>query len=129
MPLALPVIPTPDERERKRAGCLKWGLVGCAGLSIFLIVGLIYMAGKGLDLVMGTLESQILVACAPDVTPADREAFQKAFETFVSRSKKGGVSSDEMAGFRKRTMAALADGKVTREELVGLTEELRKTSR
>lgn len=106
-------------------GFLKWGLVGCAGLSLVLIVGLVLLGTKARDILgglMDQMESQIVAVCAPEVTPAEKEAFRASWKEFTARAKAGKVDRQALTAFREKTSAALADGKVTPEEIRDLTE-------
>jgi hypothetical protein len=116
--------PQPAATSAPRSGCLKWGLVGCGILSAFLIVGLVLVGMKArsmMEWALVKMEDQTLAATTPDVTPEQRTAFQRAFAGFVEQAKQGKVSVDRMSSFRTKLMAAVADGKVTPDELRELT--------
>ncbi len=129
--IAPPPAPSfPEETRGKAApGALKWGLVGCAGLSLVLIVGLVLLGTKARDILgslMGQMESQIVSVCTPEVTPAEKEAFRASWRDFTARAKSGKVDRQALSAFREKTTAALADGKVTPEEIRELTEIARQ---
>jgi hypothetical protein len=129
-PPAPPSEPFPSPKPSAGApGFLKWGLVGCAGLSLVLIVGLVLLGTKARDILgslMGQMESQIVAVCAPEVTPAEKEAFRSSWRDFTARAKTGKVDRQALTAFREKTTAALADGKVTPEEIRELTEIARQ---
>lgn len=128
--IAPPPAPSfPPETRGGAAPALKWGLVGCAGLSLVLIVGLVLLGTKARDILgslMGQMESQIVSVCAPEVTPAEKEAFRASWRDFTARAKSGKVDRQALAAFREKTTAALADGKVTPEEIRELTKIARQ---
>jgi hypothetical protein len=115
--------------ESSRSGCMKWGLVGCAGLSVMLIVGLIFVgtrAGTMMDWALTKIQDQILLTCTPEVTAEQKAEFRAAYAPFIAKAKKGGIPAEKMSAFRKEMMAALSDGKVTPEELTELTNGLKQ---
>lgn len=131
-PASLPpnvVLPELPKEEAPKRGCLKWGLVGCSALSVLLVIGLIFVGMRGMDFVMTTIESQVLGACTPAVTPVQRTEFQDAFKAFSARARSGKITSEHMSAFRKQTMDAVADGKVTPDELQALTKTLRELTK
>jgi hypothetical protein len=114
-------------RER-RQGCLKWGLVGCAGASVAVIIGLLFLmnnAKKLMDFAFDQMSDQIIVACAPDVTPAEKEGFRAAMKSFAAKAKDRKVTAQQVAAFQGRVKAAVADNRVTAEELRALTAFLK----
>ncbi|MBL8113627.1 MAG: hypothetical protein JNK60_12125 [Acidobacteria bacterium] len=122
-------LPTIDfEEDRKgalrRLGLLRWGLVIAGILGIVLVSVLIKLGGRALDMTMGAFETQILSALDPQVLPAEREAFRRAFADFVTRAKGGRVSQEEMGRFREKTLDSLKDGRVMKEELTAITQQL-----
>jgi len=129
--IKLPPLPPRLEVDDK-SGCMKWGLVGCAGLSVVLIVGLMVLgskAGSMMDWAIHRLTDQVVAVASPAVTPQDREAYHAAVEGFAERSRQGKVDTERMAAFRKKTLDALADGTVTPDELHGLTAQLQELSK
>jgi hypothetical protein len=129
--IKLPPLPPRLEVEDK-SGCMKWGLVGCAGLSALLIVGLMVLgskAGSMMDWAIHRLTDQVVVLATPAVTPQDREAYHAAVEGFVEKSRQGKVDTKRMAAFRKKTLDAMADGTVTPEEIHALTAQLQELSK
>jgi hypothetical protein len=129
-PPQLPVtLPFEDAAESaRRQGCLKWGLVGCAGASVAVIVGLLFLMNN-VKQIMGfafdKLGDQVVTACGPDVSSARREDFRAALKSFVEKTKAGTVTAPQIAAFQKKVTAAVADNRVTSEELQALTTFLR----
>ena len=114
-------------RER-RQGCLKWGLVGCAGASVAVIIGLFFLmsnAKKLMDFAFDQMGDQIAVACTPDVTPAAKEEFRAAMKSFAAKAKDRKVTAQQVSAFQGRVKAAMADNRVTEEELRALTAFLK----
>lgn len=128
-PPTLPAFPPPDEAEAKKAGCLKFGLIGCAGLSLVLIVALVFVATRGLDTTLSAQRQQTEDAFGGDVTPEDREAFRRAWEAFGAKAKAGKVTFDAMTGFQGKRLDALRDRSISHDELAGLVAELEKASK
>ncbi len=130
LPPRLPMtLPFEDEAARtRRQGCLKWGLVGCAGASVAVIVGLLFLmsnAKKLMDFAFDQMGDQIVAACAPDVTPAEREDFRAALKAFSAKAKDRTVTAPQVSAFQGRVRAAVADNRVTSDELRALTAFLR----
>jgi hypothetical protein len=128
-PQTLPpiVLPPPSPVDAKRSGCLRWGLVGCAGASVVVIVGLVFMMSNArsmMDWALGKLQDTVMMACTPDVTPSAREEFRQAFKRFSESAKEGKVSPGQVQDVQQKVTAAVRDGKVTPEELRDLTETL-----
>jgi hypothetical protein len=127
-----PVPPIAAVPAPPKSGCLKWGLIGCAGASVALIVGLLFLLNnaKGMmDWAMTKMSDQVLDAAGPDVTPADREAFTAAFQVFREKGKAGKLTPSQIQDFQKKTVAAVSDGKVTAGEMRDLTAALRNLAR
>lgn len=116
-----PALPELRHTEPPRSGCLRWGLIGCALLSVLLIVGLVIVGTKGVEWALVKLEDQTLAACTPEVTEVQKEAFRNAYTGFIARARMGKEPAGKMTAFRSKLMAAIADGKVTPEELTELT--------
>ena len=130
LPPQLPVtLPFEDAAVRaRRQGCLKWGLVGCAGASVAVIIGLLFLmnnAKKLMDFAFDQMGDQIVAACAPDVTPAAREEFRAAMRSFAAKVKDRKVTAQQVTAFQGRVKAAVADNRVTAEELRSLTAYLK----
>ncbi len=124
----LPDFPLQPEAG-KSGGCLKGGLIGCAVLSILLIVGLVFLglkARKLMDWAMGVMGDRVLAAATAEVTPGQKADFQRALEPFAEGAKSGKVGPDRIRDFQTKATDALADGKVTPEELKGLQENLER---
>jgi len=134
LPPSLPVtLPFEAAAVRdRRQGCLKWGLVGCAGASVAVIVGLLFLMSKAtkvMDFVFDQMGEQVVAACAPDVTPAEKEEFRAALKAFSEKAKNRGATSDQVLAFRTRVSLAIADNRVTAEELRALTAFLKDPPR
>ena len=112
----------------RRQGCLKWGLVGCAGASVAVIIGLLFLmsnAKKLMDFAFDQMSDQIAIACGPDVAPAEKETFRAAMRSFAAKAKDRKVTAQQVAAFQGRVKAAMADNRVTAEELRALTAFLK----
>lgn len=122
-------LPLEDAAARaRRQGCLKWGLVGCAGASVAVIIGLLFLmnnAKKLMDFAFDQMGDQIVAASAPDVTPAEKEDFRAAMKSFAAKAKDGKVTALQVTAFQGRVKAAIADNRVTAEELRALTAFLK----
>jgi len=117
-----------EEKDARPGGVLKWGLVGCAGLSVLLIIGMVLFLRKApqlMESLLGATESQVVAAIAAEVPAADREAFRTEYAAFVETAKAGKAKPDDIQALQKKIVAALEDRTVSREELKGLTEHLR----
>jgi len=128
-PPALPPIVFPPPGYLKRSGVLKWGLVGCAGASVVVIVGLVFMMSNArsmMDWALGKLQDTVMMACTPDVPPSAREDFRQAFKRFSESAKEGKVSPGQVQEVQQKVAAVVGDGKVTAEELRDLTETLKR---
>ena len=130
LPPQLPVtLPFEDAAVRgRRQGCLKWGLVGCAGASVAVIIGLLFLmnnAKKLMDFAFDQMGDQIVAACGPDVTPAAKEEFRAAMKSFTAKVKDRKVTAQQVTAFQGRVKAAVADNRVTAEELRALTAYLK----
>jgi hypothetical protein len=94
-------LPFEDEAARtRRAGCLKWGLVGCAGASVLVIVGLLFVlsnAKKFMGLAFEKIGDEVVATAVPEVTPAEKERFRAALTAFAERAKAQKVSADRGA--------------------------------
>ena len=134
LPPQLPVtLPFEDVAQRaRRQGCLKWGLVGCAGASVAVIIGLLFLmsnAKKLMDFAFDQMGDQIIAASAPDVTPAEKEEFRAAMKAFSEKAKNRTVTAQQVTVFQGRVRAAVADNRVTAEELRSLTAFLKDPPR
>jgi len=130
----LPVIlPFEDAAQRaRRQGCLKWGLVGCAGASVAVIVGLLFLmsnAKKLMDFAFDQMGDQIVAASAPDVTPAEKDDFRAAMRAFSEKAKNRTVTATQVTAFQGQVRAAVADNIVTQDELRSLTAFLKDPPR
>jgi len=134
LPPRLPVtLPFEDAAQgARRQGCLKWGLVGCAGASVAVIIGLLFLmsnAKKLMDFAFNQMGDQIVAASAPDVTPAEKEEFRAAMKAFAEKAKNRTVTAQQVTAFQGRVSAAVADNRVTAEELRSLTTFLKDPPR
>jgi len=118
-------LPFEDEAGRaRRDGCLKWGLVGCAGASVVLIVGMLFVlsnAKKLMGLAFEKIGDQVVAASAPEVTPAEKERFRTALTAFAERAKAGTAQPAVVQAWQSQVTGALADGRVTGDEMRSLT--------
>ncbi len=125
-------LPLEDAATRaRRQGCLKWGLVGCAGASVAVIIGLLFLmsnAKKLMDFAFDQMGDQIVAASTPDVTPAEKAEFRAAMKSFAAKAKDRKVSAQQVSTFQGRVKAAIADNRVTPEELRALTAFLKDPS-
>lgn len=133
-PLA-PGIPPPGVIPPSRprgSGFLRWGLVGCAGLSLVLIVSLVFLGTKARTLLGWALDqtrTQVLGCCTAEVTPEERRRFEEAFAAFSARTRAASVKPEALGKFRDAMTAAASDGKVTPEELRELTAVAREAAK
>lgn len=121
-------VPNPGEKDSRPGGVLKWGLVGCAGLSVLLIVGMVLFLRKApqlMESLLGATESQVVAAIAAEVPAAERDAFRTEYAAFVATAKAGKAKPEEIQGLQKKIVSALQDNRVSGEELKGLTDHLR----
>jgi hypothetical protein len=118
-------LPFEDEAARtRRAGCLKWGLVGCAGASVLVIVGLLFVlsnAKKLMGLAFEKIGDQVVAASVPEVSPAEKERFRTALAAFAERAKAGKAQPAAVQAWQAQVSGALSDGRVTVDEIHGLT--------
>ncbi|HQQ77849.1 MAG TPA: hypothetical protein PLB01_10870 [Thermoanaerobaculia bacterium] len=118
-------LPFEDEAGRaRRDGCLKWGLVGCAGASVVLIVGMLFVlsnAKKLMGLAFEKIGDQVVAAAGPEVTPAEKERFRTALTAFAERAKAGTAKPAAVQTWQSQVTGALADGRVTGDEMRSLT--------
>jgi len=131
-PAALPPIvfpPSPAPGDGKKSGCLSWGLIGCAGASVVVIVGLVVLMSNARSMMgwaLGKLQDTVLMGCTVEVTPGEREEFRKTFRRFSEAAKESTISPAEVQNVQQKVTGAVADGRVTPEELRELTAALIK---
>jgi hypothetical protein len=109
-------------------GCLRWGLVGCAGLSVIAIVGMVLFMRRApqlMETLLGATEAQVVAALEAEVPAAEREAFRMEYAAFVATAKAGRAKPDEIQALQAKIVGALKDSRVTAEELRGITDHLR----
>ncbi len=126
-PLVLPPLPPPV--DAKRSGCLSWGLVGCAGASVVVIVGLVFLmsnARQMMGLALTKLEDSVMMGCTADVTAAERADFRAAFGRFRDAATGSRVTPTQVKEIQEKAAVAVADGKVTPDEIRDLTAALKK---
>ena len=85
-------------------------------------------AKKVMDFVFDQAGEQIVSACAPDVTPREKDEFRAALKAFSEKARSGGVTTEQVKSFRSRVSSAIADNRVTAEELRALTVFLKNPS-
>jgi hypothetical protein len=125
------VFPTVPRGDLKRSGCLRWGLVGCAGASVVVIAGLVFLMSNArsmMEWALTKLQDTVMMSCTPDVTPAARQEFQEAFRRFSDGAKEGKVLPTQVQEVQQKLTAAVRDGKVTPDELRDLTDALKKAA-
>jgi len=136
-PPAVPKLPTTlpfeDEAARgRRQGCLKWGLVGCAGASVVLIVLLLY-ALSNMRQLMGTLlekaGDEVVASATADVTQVEKERFRAALAAFSQKAQKGAVKPETIDEWRKRATRTIGAGHVAPDEFRALTAWLEAHAR
>ena len=59
------------------------------------------------------------------MTPAEKEEFRAAMKSFAAKAKDRKVTAQQVAAFQGRVKAAIADNRVTAEELRALTAFLK----
>lgn len=120
--------PPPAAADAPARGCMRWGLVGCAVLSVVAIAGMVLFLRKApriMEQLLGATEAQVVAAIEREVPEAEREAFRREYAAFVETAKAGKAKPDEIQKLQTRIVAALKDERVSAEELKGLTEQLR----
>ena len=118
----------PEAADPQGRGCMKWGLLGCAVLSVVAIVGMVLFLRKAPQLVetlLGATEAQVVAAIEAGVPAAEREAFKTEYAAFVATAKAGKARPEEIQALQKKIVEALKDDRVNAEELRALTEHLR----
>ncbi len=120
--------PSSGGRDSESRGCMKWGLVGCAVLSVVAIAGMVLFLRRApqlMESLLGATQTQVVSAIAPEVPAADREEFQREYAAFVAAAKTGKAKPDGIAAVQKRILEALKDGTVKADELRAITDALR----
>ena len=128
----LPDFPPPGMEKGKQFGCLRWGLLGCAGLSVLMIIGLMFLTMRAKSLIgwaFERLEGQVIAASAPGVTPAQKEEFKSAMKAFVEKARDGKAATGNIQKFQGEVMDSVKDGRVTAEEMEKLTRVLKEGAR
>jgi hypothetical protein len=116
------------KKDPQARGVLKWGLLGCAVLSVVALVGMVLFLRKAPQLVeslLGATEAQVVAAIVAEVPSQDREAFRTEYAAFVATAKSGSANPKAIQGLKKKIVEALKDERVDVEELRGLTDHLR----
>jgi hypothetical protein len=106
---------------------MKWGLVGCAVLSLVAIAGLVLFLRRApqlMETLLGATEAQVVAAIAPEVTAADREAFRAEYAAFVAAAKGGRAKPEGIHAIQQKIVEALKDGVVNAAELRAITDAL-----
>ena len=107
---------------------MKWGLVGCAVLSLVAIAGMVLFLRRApqlMETLLGATEAQVVAAIVPEVPAAEREAFRTEYAAFVAAAKAGKAKPEGIHAIQKKIVAALADNSVNAEELRAITDALR----
>lgn len=116
------------EKDPESRGCMKWGLVGCAVLSLVAIAGLVLFLRRApqlMETLLGATEAQVAAAIEPGVPPGEREAFRTEYAAFVAVAKAGKAKPEGIHAIQKKIVEALQDGRVNAEELRAITDALR----
>ena len=122
-----PFLPSGTKDSESR-GCMKWGLVGCAVLSLVAIAGMVLFLRRApqlMETLLGATETQVVSAIAPEVPAADRDAFRTEYAAFVAAAKAGKAKPEGIHAVQKKIVEALQDNRVNAEELRAITEALR----
>jgi hypothetical protein len=115
-------------KDVESRGCMKWGLVGCAALSLVAIAGLVLFLRRApqlMETLLGATEAQVVAAIAPEVTAGERDAFRTEYAAFVAAAKAGKAKPDGIHAIQKKIVEALKDNRVNAEELRAITDALR----
>lgn len=128
-PPALPPIVFPPPPDAKKSGVLKWGLIGCAGASVIVIAGLVFLMTHARSITgwaLAKLEETVLTGCAPDVTAEEKTELRTAFQRFRRAAAEDKATPEQVEEIQRKVTAALRDGRVTPAEIRDLTAELKK---
>lgn len=126
-----PIVFPPPSGDAKKSGCLSWGLIGCAGASVVVIVGLVVLMSNARSMMgwaLGKLQDSVLMGCTVEVTPGEREEFRQAFRRFSEAAKEGKASATAVQEVQQKVSGAAADGRITPEEIRDLTAALKKAA-
>ncbi len=118
----------PGTKDAESRGCMKWGLVGCAVLSLVAIAGMVLFLRRApqlMETLLGATEAQVVAAIVPEVPAAERESFRTEYAAFVAAAKAGKAKPEGIHAIQKKIVAALADNSVNAEELRAITDALR----
>lgn len=121
--LGLSVAKDPESR-----GCMKWGLVSCAVLSLVAIAGVVLFLRRApqlMETLLGATEAQVVAAIAPEVPAGERETFRTEYAAFVAAAKAGKAKPEGIHAIQKKIVEALKDDRVNAEELRAITDALR----
>ena len=125
----IPKLPTTlsfedEAAQGRRSGCLKWGLVGCAGASVLVIVALLFLlsnAKKLMDLAFEKVGDQVVEMTTPEVTSAQKEEFREKLRVFAANAKDGKITPANVQAWQATVTGYLAKGRITPDELRALT--------
>ena len=78
-------------------------------------------AKKLMGLAFEKIGDQVVAAAAPEVTPAEKERFRAALTAFAERAKAGTAQPAVVQAWQSQVSGALADGRVTGDEMRSLT--------
>ena len=115
-------------KESESRGCMKWGLVGCAVLSLVAIAGLVLFLRRApqlMETLLGATEAQVVAAIVPEVPAGEREAFRREYAAFVAAAKAGKAKPEAIHAIQRKIVEALRDNRVDAEELRAITDALR----
>jgi hypothetical protein len=94
---------------------------------VLLIVGLLFLMYKAPEVMDWAFEKtgeQIVAACTPEVTPAEKVEFRARLKTFSESARSGKVKPEDVRAWQATVMGPLADGKITPQEIRGLSSWL-----
>jgi len=115
-------------KDAESRGCMKWGLVGCAVLSLVAIAGLVLFLRRApqlMETLLGATEAQVVAAIVPEVPVEERESFRREYAAFVAAAKAGKAKPEAIHAIQRKIVEALRDNRVDAEELRAITDALR----
>ena len=115
-------------KDPESRGCMKWGLVGCAVLSLVAIAGMVLFLRRApqlMETLLGATEAQVVAAIGPEVPAEERDAFRTEYAAFVAAAKAGKAKPSGIHAIQKKIVEALQDDRVNAEELRAITDALR----
>jgi hypothetical protein len=110
----------------------RWVPFGCGSASI-VFIGLLWIGGswasgggfgKMLDFVLGQEEQELTSTYTPEVTPAQRSAFEKEYAHFREGVRTSKVDLARLQKVLQSINDASSDKKLTPDEVVSLTKQM-----